>query len=142
MATDVSAALVGNTTKQRAEAANFKAFRLSHANFAGRPLSSIQWGGDPPDVLCLDAQGSRIGVELVQWVNGKQMAASKAQYELEESYNVVIQSASVQPPANIGMIFIYTKLSLAPKNAATFRNELYDCIAQVAANAGSVQKTS
>jgi hypothetical protein len=61
------------------------------------------------------------------------MAASKAQYDVEESYNVVIQSESAQQPANIGMIFIYAKISLAPKNAATFRKELYDCIAQVAA---------
>jgi hypothetical protein len=61
------------------------------------------------------------------------MAASKAQYDVEESYNVVIQSESVQQPADIGMIFIYAKISLAPKNAATFRKELYDCIAQVAA---------
>jgi hypothetical protein len=61
------------------------------------------------------------------------MAASKAQYDVEESYNVVIQSESVQQPANIGMIFIYAKISLAPKHAATFQKELYDCIAQVAA---------
>jgi hypothetical protein len=133
MATGVSALLAGATLKQKAEAANFEAFRRAHPNFAGRPLVSVQWGGDPPDVLCLDARGSRIGVELVQWVNGRQMAASKAQYELEESYNGVIQSASVQPPANIGMIFIYAKISLAPKNAAAFRKELYDCIGQVAA---------
>jgi hypothetical protein len=49
------AALVRNTAKQRAEAANFEAFKLAHPNFAGRPLVSSQWGGDPPDVLCLDA---------------------------------------------------------------------------------------
>ena len=133
MATGASPALVGSTAKQRAEAANFEAFRLAHPNFAGRPLVSIQWGGDPPDVLCLDAPGNRVGVELVQWVNGRQMAISKARFELEDSYNFVIQSSSVQPPANIGMIFIYAKTPLAPKNAGIFRTELYDCIAQVEA---------
>jgi len=121
------------TTKQVAEAANLEVFKNAHPNFAGRPLISVQWGGDPPDVLCLDAHGIRIGVELVQWVNGQQMAASKAQYDVEESYNVVIQSESVQQPADIGMIFIYAKISLAAKNTATFRKEIYDCIAQVAA---------
>jgi hypothetical protein len=35
-----------------------------HPNFAGRPLEDIRWGGDPPDVLCLDQLGERIGVEL------------------------------------------------------------------------------
>src|SRR5258708_10561855 len=105
MATGPSAALIGNTAKQKAEAANFEAFRLAHPNFAGRPLVSSQWGGDPPDVLCLDAKGNRIGVELVQWVNERHIAASKKQYGLEDSYNLVIQSASVPAPANIGMIF-------------------------------------
>lgn len=133
MATGASPALVGNTAKQRAEATNFEAFRLALPNFVDMPLESVQWGGDPPDVLCLDLPGNRIGVELVQWVNERQIAASKKQYDLEDSYNVVIQSASVPAPANIGMIFIYAKVPLAPKNAATFRRELYDCIAQIAA---------
>lgn len=133
MATGASVALVCNSTKQRAEAANFEALKLAYPNFAGRPLVSIQWGGDPPDVLCLDATGNRIGVELVQWVNGGQMAASKKRYDLEESYNLVIQSEAVQPPTNVGMIFIYAKIPLAPKSAATFRRELYDFIARAAA---------
>jgi hypothetical protein len=72
-------ALIATTAKQAAEAANFEVFKNAHPNFVGRPLLSVQWGGDPPDVLCLDAPGIRIGVELVQWVNGHQMAASKAQ---------------------------------------------------------------
>src|ERR1700730_6076317 len=125
MATGASAALVGNSAKQRAEAANFEAFRLAHPNFAGRPLVSIQWGGDPPDVLCLDAPGNRIGVELVQWVNGRQMAVSKARFKLEDSYNSVIQSSSVQSPANIGLVFIYAEDNaiLLPQNATAFRKE-------------------
>jgi hypothetical protein len=94
--TVVSSALVGTTAKQKAEAANFEVFK-SASDFAGRPLVYVQWGGDPPEVLCLDAHGSRIEVELVQCVNGSQMAASKAQYEHEGSYN------AAQPPANIGL---------------------------------------
>jgi hypothetical protein len=128
-----SAVLVGNTAKQMAEAANFEAFKLAHPNFAGRPLVSIQWGGDPPDVLCLDAPGNRIGVELVQWVNGRQMAVSKARFKLEDSYNSVIQSSSVQSPANIGLVFIYAEDNaiLLPQNATAFRKELYDFVARI-----------
>ena len=77
MGTGVGIALVGTTAKQKAEAANFDAFKSAHPNFAGRPVVSIQWGGDPPDVLCLDSPGKRIGAELVQWVNEQQMAESK-----------------------------------------------------------------
>jgi hypothetical protein len=136
MATRARAALLGNTAKQRAEAANFEAFKLAYPNFAGRPLVSIQWGGDPPDVLCLDATGNRIGVELVQWVNERQMAASKARFKLEDSYRLAIRSSSVQPPANIGLVFIYAKDNtiLAPQNAAALRNELYDFVARIDAD--------
>src|SRR5229473_1186557 len=123
MATGASPALVGSAAKQRAEAANFEAFRLAHPNFVGRPLVSIQWGGDPPDVLCLDASGKRIGVELVQWINQSQMPASKSRFKMEDSYRLVIRSSDEQPPVNIGMVFIYAKddVILLPQNTAAFR---------------------
>ena len=133
MATKVSAPLAGITAKQKAEAANFEAFRQTHVNFAGRPLVGIQWGGDPPDVLCLDAPGNRIGVELVQWVNQRQIADSKGRFKVEDSYSLAIRSPEVEPPANIGLIFIYTKVRtpLAPENALAFRDELYKFVRAV-----------
>jgi hypothetical protein len=133
MATDVSAVLVGNTAKQAAEAANFEAFRLAHPNFAGRSLATIRWGGDPPDILCLDASGNRIGVELVQWVNERQMVSSKALYKMEDSNRLAIQSSYMEPPANIGLVLIYAKAKtmLAPKDAAAFRSELYDFVVRI-----------
>jgi hypothetical protein len=133
MATEASMALLGITAKQRAEAANFELFKNARPDFAGRTLASVQRGGDPPDVLCVDTAGNRIGVELVQWVNQSQIAASKKQSALEDSYNKEIHSTSERPPACIGMIFIYTRIPLAPENAAAFRKELYDFIAQDAA---------
>lgn len=132
MSTGVSAALVGLTSKQKAEAANFQAFRVALPNFAG-PLARIEWGADPPDVLCVGASGNRIGVELVQWINQRQIAESKKRYKLEESYMSAIQSESVQAPPSIAMIFIYAKTPLAPNNAAVFRKELYEFIAAVEA---------
>jgi hypothetical protein len=136
MATAVSLALTGTTSKQKAEAANFEAFRRAHPNFAGRPIISVQWGGDPPDVLCLDKSSTRIGVELIQWVNERQMATSKARYKIEDSYRHVIRSSYEQPPANIGLIFIYAKAGtiLASKNATAFRKELYDFVARINAD--------
>lgn len=136
MAAGVNAPLVGITSKQQAEAANFEAFKRAQPTFAGRPLVSIQWGGDPPDVLCLDQPGKRIGVELVQWVNELQMAASKARYRFEDSYRLAIRSSYEQPPANIGLVFIYAKdkTILAPQNATAFRKELYDFVARIDAD--------
>lgn len=133
MATDVTTTLAGNSAKLTAEAANFDAFTLALPSFAGRSLASIQWGGDPPDVLCLDASGTRIGVELVQWVNEGQMACSKSLYKIEDSYRLAIQSSDVQPPPNIGLVFIYVKPKtiLASQNAPTFRSELYNFVARI-----------
>jgi hypothetical protein len=133
MATEVNMPMAGITAKQKAEAANFEAFHQAHPNFAGRPLARIQWGGDPPDVLCLDAPGNRIGVELVQWVNQRQMAASKGRFKIEDSYRLAIRSPEVQPPTNIGLIFICTKdrTPLAPENAPAFRDELYKFVRAV-----------
>jgi hypothetical protein len=133
MATGASPALVGSTAKQRAEAANFEAFRLAHPNFAGRPLVSVQWGGDPPDVLCLDASGKRIGVELVQWIKESQMPASKSRFKIEDSYRLVIRSCDEQPPVNVGLVFIYPKDNaiLSSRNAAAFRKELYEFVARI-----------
>jgi len=109
---------------------------LAHPNFASRPLVRTQWGGDPPDVLCLDAPGKRIGIELVQWVNERQMVASKARFKLEDSYRFAIRSSDEQPPANIGLVFIYTKdnVILLPQNATAFRKELYDFVARIDAD--------
>jgi hypothetical protein len=133
MSTGTTAPLVGVTAKEKAEAANFDAFRLAHPAFAGWPLLNIQRGGEPPDLLCLDAQGKRVGVELVQWINERQMAESKARYKLEESYRHVIRSTYVQPPKNIGMIFISAKdkTPLEPANATAFHHELYKFLSEV-----------
>lgn len=136
MAIGVSAPLVGITSKQKAEAVNFEAFKRVHPNFAGRPLVTIQWGGDPPDVLCLDAAGKRIGVELVQWVNERQMAASKARSKIQDSYRLAIRSSYQQPPTNIGLVYIHAKdkTILEPQNATAFRKELYDFVARIDAD--------
>ncbi len=134
MATGVQTQLAAHSAKQKGESSNFEAFRLACPDFAGRPLVSIQWGGDPPDVLCLDASAKRIGVELVQWVNGQQMARSKERDRLEASYRRVIRSSDEPQPNNIGLIFVSAKVVLAPQYAAAFRSEFYGFISRLDAN--------
>ena len=130
MATRPRTRVTGITTKQQSELAIFHAFRLTLPNFAGRAVVSVQCGGDLPDVLCLDAQAVRIGIELLQWVNERQMAESKSRHRLEDSYAYVIQSSCEEPPANIGLVLIYPKEKtlLAPQKAAAFRKELYEFV--------------
>jgi hypothetical protein len=133
MSATMNMLLVGTTAKKTREAANFDGFKKANPNFAGRPLVSVGWGGDPPDVLCLDSSDRRIGVELVEWINEDQMAASKAREKVEDSYERVIRSNYVQPPANIGMAFLYpkNKTVLAARCAAAFRKELYEFVQRI-----------
>ena len=108
----------------------------AHPDFAGREVSSVEWGGDPPDILCVDTDAKRIGIELVQWINQTQVAASKALFKLENTYNRIIQSQNEQPPANIGLIFIYTKsgVLLAAQNAAAFRQQIFAFVRRIDAD--------
>ena len=92
MSTAVSP-LVGTSRQQKKEAPNFATFMRACPNFAGGPIASTEWGGDPPDVLCCDVSGKRIGIELVQWVKEEQIARSKSRYRLEASYTDVIRSS-------------------------------------------------
>jgi hypothetical protein len=128
-----SSSMAGITAKEKAEAANFAAFTDACPNFAGRDFVSIQRGADPPDFLCVDAAGKRVGVELVQWINEEQTGPSKELFRLEESYQRVIGSSRVRLPANIGMVFIYAKdrVSLAARDAALFYKELYKFVSYV-----------
>jgi hypothetical protein len=113
--------------KEQAERANFDAFRSAHPDFASRALVTCETGGDPPDILCVDEAGGRIGVELVQWINEEQTALSKERFKAEGSYTQVIRSWEAQPPEHIGFVFISAKekTMLRPADTAVFRTELY-----------------
>jgi len=101
-------------------------------DFAGRHVV-CQEGPDPPDYICTDSYGTRIGFELAEWLHQEQMAASIAREWQEESFTEVIKSEEVDPPQNIGLILLETRegLKLKAEDAATFRKELYECIEEL-----------
>jgi hypothetical protein len=53
----------------------FGEFCTASPNFAGRELKFSD-GADPPDFVGVDEKGARIGIELGEWLNPQQMAAS------------------------------------------------------------------
>ena len=114
------------------ERAIFESFYRNKPDFAGR---LIEWeeGTDPPDVICLDKEGKRLGVELAEWLNEEQMKASKLRERIEESFLKVIQSQNVVPPSKIGMIWLNTKpnTQLKESDAENFCNEIYAFIEKV-----------
>ena len=118
--------------KEQAELVNFEAFQLTRPDFASRPVVRYEPGGDPPDILCFDDEGRRIGVELVQWINEEQTAKSKTRLKVQSSYTHVIRSWDEKPPKNVGFMFINLRAErlLRPDVAVTFRSELYNFIAE------------
>ena len=110
----------------------FDAFNRAQPDFAGRP---VDWelGADPPDILCIDDEGKRVGVELVEWLNEEQMKSSKIRERMEDSFMEVIRSKEIPPPSNIGLVWLSTK-SLTPlrqADAEDFRKELLSLIERV-----------
>src|SRR5262245_27526706 len=86
----------------------FEKFIANRPDFAGSPVSWEE-GDDPPDVLCKDGTGKRIGVELAEWLNEDQMQASRLRESIESSYDEALQSKKTAPPANVGQVWLSRK---------------------------------
>lgn len=120
-------------SKRSDEKAIFSAFLAAAPSF--RDESIIGWHqpedeNDFPDVICASASGTRIGVELGEWLNEKEMKAAKGQERLQNS---VLQAIGEQGPNTTQNILF---LWLRPKSRArirvadseAFRSQLFSCI--------------
>src|SRR5437773_12258458 len=83
----------------------FEFFMKLMPDFAGR---HVKWqpGNDPPDVLCIDDEGARIGVELGEWLNQGQMRVEKEAEIAEKSFRDALRSEEVPHPTNFGYVWI------------------------------------
>lgn len=120
------------TTKEQREKVIFDYFVTKNPNFAGRAVTAIA-GNDPPDFLCTDELGKRIGVELGEWVNADQIEASKRREAIEQSYRQAVQSRKVRHPSNIGMVHFGPKdaVRIPEGDAKGFREEIYALVEQI-----------
>lgn len=111
------------------EKITFGNFRATYPEFAGRDVA-CQDGPDPPDFICVDSEGWRVGVELGEWLNPKQMAANVERERLEDSFLDVLGSENEEPPKNIGLVYLGTSAGVAldKADAKTFSREMYACI--------------
>lgn len=110
----------------------FEAFHCIRPDFAGRP---VEWklGANPPDILCIDREGKRIGVELGEWLSEKQIKAFKIRERMEGSFLAAIRSEELPPPSNIGRVWLSVK-SLKPlrrDDTEAFRKELLSLVRSV-----------
>ena len=84
-------------------------------------------GPNPPDFICVAAGGARIGVELSEWLDEQQIAHQRPQYQREHEFLRLIDSRSVEPPTNIGNIWVFEHegIRLRPADSEEFKKQLY-----------------
>ncbi|MGA8154358.1 MAG: hypothetical protein WB952_25670 [Terriglobales bacterium] len=113
------------------EKAIFESFTKFYPNFAGAKVK-CEDGPDPPDFICAEESGLRVGVELGEWLNEQQTRESKERERLEDSYCSVLKSEEEEPPRNIGWVYLNSKpgLRLGAEDAVAFKAEFYECIKQ------------
>ena len=118
-----------------AEKTIFQAFVNFCPNFAGARVKCEE-GPNPPDYICTDETGRRIGVELGEWLDEQQMKRSKERERLEESYCSVLRSEDQDPPRNIEWVCLYEKSGrrLPATDAALFKTEVYRCVSEIDAS--------
>jgi hypothetical protein len=110
----------------------FESFREVRPNFAGRELR-CHLGADPPDFVGTDADGQRVGIELGEWIDSRQMAVSIARERQKDSFANALKSEDVEPPKNVGMVWIgkAERVALADADRKVFVAEAYKCIADI-----------
>jgi hypothetical protein len=108
----------------------FQAFYELEPNFAGRPITHSTPGANPPDILCRDLSGKRIGVELTGWRHQSFARSEKEREKLKSSLSRIVQSECEAPPRNIEQVRIELNDKFPPPAAieAQFREELFDLI--------------
>jgi hypothetical protein len=110
----------------------FEEFMRCLPNFAGR---AIKWqaGNNPPDILCVDSAGKRIGVELGEWLNKDQMQSSKKRERAEAPFLGVLRSEGVAPPKNIAEVWLTptSVTRLRQQDTRTFPREIYKLVAEI-----------
>jgi hypothetical protein len=109
-------------------------FRTAEPMFAGEEIATWVPGPDPPDVLCTTLSRRTVGVELTKWVERSQLEAGKIREGVEGSYLTVVASENEPRPDKIGLVWLYDRhRRVKPKDAAQFRQELYNCLAEQSA---------
>jgi len=111
----------------------FKLFLRARPDFAGPTIVKWGKGANPPDILCLDRCGRRIGVELGEWLNEDEVRETKKREKVENSFLMSIRSEQVPPHGNIGMVWLELEPStlLSQGDAEQFRKEIYALVKEV-----------
>ena len=103
--------------------------------FAGKRLSwtPVPEGMDPPDFIGTGA-GARVGLELVEWLDGQQMTQAKRRESLRDQILSLLRRGweSEYQPRNFRGAFLEAREQrVASADAQEFRSEFFACAAEV-----------
>lgn len=105
----------------------FELFLKTNPNFAEEPIHEwTQPGQDPPDILCLTSSGRRIGVELGEWLNQRQMTEAKGREAIQDS---ILAAIGRQPDNDLENIYYAwmqprQRARVKPEDVQVFRLEI------------------
>jgi len=132
-----------NSKKREHEKAIFEAFRRVCPDFAGEPVQGIPIQPpdetDFPDVICATVSGKRIGVELGQWLNEQELKTAKSIERFQKSILDAIGPQGDNDTDNIYVVWpkAKAKVRIKPEDKAVFRQEIFQCIADMDKHWGS-----
>jgi hypothetical protein len=115
-----------------AEMTVFEQFVATLPDFAGRELV-CKPGADPPDFVGTDAEGRRVGIEMGEWLNEEQMAASIARERKKDSFMTALKSEEIKPPTNVGLVWMGRPdgVGLRAEDSPQFQKEIFACVAEI-----------
>lgn len=111
----------------------FRALLEADRAFLGEELAD--WAQPPderdfPDVIGTTASGRRIGVELGEWLNEAEIAASKRTQKAQDAMLAVIGAQGANTTAHVGSVWLLRRTGAAvrPEDEGSFREQLFTCI--------------
>jgi hypothetical protein len=122
--------------RRKYERAVFIGFLKTRPLFAGSPIRYWIWNRkDPPDIYCWTEDGRKIGIELVSWIDQKEMAAAKRTEKAEENLRKRIGLVSSINCRNVRFAVIHPlPTSSRPKSRTNLRTAFNRILKRVDSN--------
>ena len=119
--------------KRDRERSIFEAFLATLPTFIGEPLRTSHQPDDErefPDIVAEAVSGRRVGVELGEWLNEKQMREAKADERLRASILEILGDQEPNTTQHIRFVWLHprTGVRISPTDAGAFREQVYACI--------------
>lgn len=127
------------------EEAFFKMFVTTHPEFLG--LKTWVPGPEPPDVIIMDNQSRRLGIELTEWLDDQQATPSISDSENQYQCLAVLDTENSPPPQHFqqAQIWFCGGKRLSQRDRTSFRREFYALVSEIDSTwqqqmAGTAQK--